>query len=138
MADATAGANIAGRAAAYGLPSAVVDGNDLWAVRAAASEAVQRARGGGGPTLLECKTYRHYGHSKSDPAPYRTKEEVEQWFERDPLKIARAQLLDHGLADDEIVAAEQATATLVQEAVESALAAPYPDPALEAATEYSG
>jgi TPP-dependent pyruvate/acetoin dehydrogenase alpha subunit len=137
MADATAGADIARRAAAYGLPSAVVDGNDLWAVRAAAAEAVGRARGGGGPTLLECKTYRHYGHSKSDPAPYRTKEEVEQWFERDPLKIARAQLLDQGLADDEIAAAEQATTALVAEAVESALAAPYPDPALEAATEYS-
>jgi acetoin:2,6-dichlorophenolindophenol oxidoreductase subunit alpha len=137
MANATAGADIAGRAAAYGLPSAVVDGNDLWAVRAAASEAVQRARTGGGPTLLECKTYRHYGHSKGDPAPYRTKDELEQWLERDPLTIARTQLLDQGLTEEQIAAAEQATNALVEHAVESALAAPYPDPAVEAATEYS-
>ena len=98
MADATAGADIAGRAAAYGMPSAVVDGNDLWAVHAAAAEAVRRARAGDGPTLLECKTYRHYGHSKSDPAPYRTKDEVERWLERDPLKLARARLLDEGVS----------------------------------------
>ena len=58
------------------MPSAVVDGNDLWAVRDAAASAVQRARGGDGPTLLECQTYRHYGHSKGDPAPYRPKDEV--------------------------------------------------------------
>jgi TPP-dependent pyruvate/acetoin dehydrogenase alpha subunit len=137
LADATAGADIAGRAAAYGTPAALVDGNDLWAVHAAAGEAMQRARAGEGPTLLECKTYRHYGHSKSDPAPYRTKEEVEQWFERDPLTIARARLGQEGVTEEQIVAVEEATAAQIQQAIDNALAAPYPDPELDAATEFS-
>src|SRR5438270_2253263 len=67
MAAVTAGADIAGRARAYAIPAATVDGNDLWAVHAAASEAVSRARAGDGPTLLECRTYRHYGHSQGEP-----------------------------------------------------------------------
>jgi TPP-dependent pyruvate/acetoin dehydrogenase alpha subunit len=140
LADATAGADIAARAKAYAVPSAVVDGNDLWAVQAAAAEAVHRARSGRGPTLLECKTYRHYGHSKSDPAPYRTKEEVEQWFQRDPLKIARARLLEIGpptLTEEQLVATEQATTAEVERAIENALSAPYPDPEQDAATEFA-
>jgi acetoin:2,6-dichlorophenolindophenol oxidoreductase subunit alpha len=137
MAEATGGADIAARAAAYGTPSAVVDGNDLWAVHSAAQTAVERARSGDGPTLLECKTYRHYGHSKSDPAPYRTKEEVEHWFERDPLKLARARLLKDGLSEEQVAAAEQTTTSLIDQAIENALAAPYPDPAADAATEFS-
>jgi TPP-dependent pyruvate/acetoin dehydrogenase alpha subunit len=136
MADATAGADIAGRAAAYAMPSAVVDGNDLWAVHAAGAEAVTRARAGEGPTLLECRTYRHYGHSKSDPAPYRTKEELERWRERDPLTLCRDRLLAEGISEGEIAAVEQASTDAVEQAVESALAAPYPDPAGEHATEY--
>ena len=71
-------------------------------------EAVARARAGEGPTLLECQTYRHYGHSKSDPAPYRTKEELERWLERDPLKLARAPAAAGGLPEEEIAAVEQA------------------------------
>jgi acetoin:2,6-dichlorophenolindophenol oxidoreductase subunit alpha len=137
MEAATAGADIAGRGAGYGVPSAVVDGNDLWAVRDAATEAVTRARGGQGPTLLECRTYRHYGHSKSDPAPYRSQEEVERWFERDPLKLARVRLLDDGLSEEQINAVEQATTAELDQAVENALAAPYPDPAQAAATDVS-
>jgi acetoin:2,6-dichlorophenolindophenol oxidoreductase subunit alpha len=137
MASVTAGADIAGRARAYDIPSAVVDGNDLWAVHGAVSEAVERARTGGGPTLLECRTYRHYGHSKSDPAPYRPKEEVEEWLARDPLKIARARLLEDGVPEDQIGAAEAEARAVIEQAVEAALAAPYPDPELEAATEYS-
>jgi TPP-dependent pyruvate/acetoin dehydrogenase alpha subunit len=137
LADATAGADIAARAAAYGTPSAVVDGNDLWAVRAAAAEAADRARAGDGPTLLECKTYRHYGHSKSDPAPYRTKEEVEQWFERDPLKLARGRLAQEGVTEEQLTATEQATTAQIEQAIENALAAPYPDPVADAASEFS-
>jgi TPP-dependent pyruvate/acetoin dehydrogenase alpha subunit len=136
MATVTAGADIAGRARAYDIPSAVVDGNDLWAVHAAASEAVERARGGGGPTLLECRTYRHYGHSKSDPAPYRPKEEVEAWLARDPLKLARERLLQDGVAEAQIDEAEGSAGAAIEQAVEGALAAPYPDPAQDAATEY--
>jgi TPP-dependent pyruvate/acetoin dehydrogenase alpha subunit len=137
LADSTAGADIAARAAGYGMPATVVDGNDLWAVKEAADEAVVRARSGEGPTLLECKTYRHYGHSKSDPAPYRTKEEVEQWFERDPLKIARARLGHDGVSEEQIAAAEETITAQIDAAIENALAAPYPDPAQDAATEFS-
>jgi pyruvate dehydrogenase E1 component alpha subunit len=138
LADATAGADIAGRARAYDVPSAVVDGNDLWAVHAAAIEAADRARGGGGPTLLECQTYRHYGHSKSDPAPYRPKDEVERWLERDPLKLTRARLLEEGIAEDRIAAVEKEVGTVMDEAVQSARDAPYPDPESVPATEFRG
>ena len=131
------GGDIAARASSYALPSAVVDGNDLWAVRDAAACAVQRARGGDGPTLLECKTYRHYGHSKGDPAPYRSKDELQIWLERDPLKLARARLLDDGLTEDQIAGGEAATKALIEHAIEGALAAPYPDPGADAATEFS-
>jgi TPP-dependent pyruvate/acetoin dehydrogenase alpha subunit len=137
MEAATAGADIAGRGGAYGVPSAMLDGNDLWAVRDAAGQAVDRARGGHGPTLLECRTYRHYGHSKSDPAPYRSQDEVERWFEHDPLKLARARLLDDGLAEEQIQAVEEAITAELEQAVENALAAPYPDPAQDAATGLS-
>jgi acetoin:2,6-dichlorophenolindophenol oxidoreductase subunit alpha len=137
MGQVTGGADIAGRAHAYGMPSALVDGNDLWAVTEAAQAAVESARGGAGPTLLECQTYRHYGHSKSDPATYRPKEEVERWMERDPLGIARARLLELGVAEDEIGAAESEVRATIDRAVEAALAAPYPDPAADAATEFA-
>jgi TPP-dependent pyruvate/acetoin dehydrogenase alpha subunit len=136
MRSVTAGADIAGRARAYDMPSAVVDGNDLWAVYTAAREAVDRARDGGGPTLLECRTYRHYGHSKGDPATYRPKEEVERWLARDPLKIARARLLEEGMSEDQIIATEESARELIERAVETARAAPYPDPEREQASEF--
>jgi TPP-dependent pyruvate/acetoin dehydrogenase alpha subunit len=137
MRQVTAGADIAGRARAYGMPSAVVDGNDLWAVADAAREAVDRARGGGGPTLLEMQTYRHYGHSKSDPGVYRPKEEVERWLARDPIGLTRARLLELGLEEDEIAATEADIQAQLERAVEAALAAPYPDPVEDAATEFA-
>jgi TPP-dependent pyruvate/acetoin dehydrogenase alpha subunit len=133
----TAGGDIAGRAKAFGMPSAVVDGNDLWAVRDAAREAIERARSGGGPTLLECHTYRHYGHSKSDPATYRPKEEVERWLARDPLTIARERLLQLGVPESDVVATEEASDAVMDRAVEAALAAPYPDPVTDNATEFA-
>jgi acetoin:2,6-dichlorophenolindophenol oxidoreductase subunit alpha len=137
MQKVTGGQDIAARAKAYGMPSAVVDGNDLWAVHAAATEAVERARRGDGPTLLECQTYRHYGHSKSDPAKYRPKEEVERWLARDPLTIARERLLSLGSAEADVDAAAQRARETIDRAVEAALAAPYPDPAVERATEFA-
>jgi TPP-dependent pyruvate/acetoin dehydrogenase alpha subunit len=137
MQQVTAGADIAKRAEPFGIPSRVVDGNDLWAVVDAAGEAVERARGGSGPTLLECQTYRHYGHSKSDPATYRPEGELERWKERDPLTLARTRLLDEGLEPDAIDAVEQATREELDAAVEAALAAPYPDPAAKPATEFA-
>jgi TPP-dependent pyruvate/acetoin dehydrogenase alpha subunit len=136
LAAATAGADIAARAAGYDVPAVVVDGNDLWAVHEAASEAVRRARDGGCPTLLECHTYRHYGHSKSDPAPYRPKDEVERWLERDPLTRARAHLLADGVSEERIAAVEEEITATIDHAVETAKADPYPDPQVDAATEF--
>jgi len=76
ISNVTAIENIADRASAYGMPGVIVDGNDVIEVYRAAKEAVDRARNGGGPTLIECKTYRHKGHSRFDPAKYRPPDEV--------------------------------------------------------------
>jgi len=137
MAAVTAGVDIAGRAAAYGMPAAVVDGNDVHAVHETAREAVERARAGGGPTLLECRTYRHYGHSKADPAKYRPKAEVEHWLARDPLPRARERLLADGIEEHEIEAVERETGARIDAAVANAKAAPYPDPRDERAREFA-
>ena len=105
-------------------------------MHSAASDAVQRARDGAGPTLIECQTYRHYGHSKSDPAPYRPKDELERWLERDPLKLARARLIDDGVSEERIVTVEEEITATMEQAVETAKADPYPDPQTDAATEF--
>jgi len=136
MAAVTAGADIPGRARSFGMPSLSVDGNDVWAVEEAAREAVERARSGGGPTLLETRTYRHYGHSKSDPGDYRTDGELEQWMERDPLRLTRERLLAEGIGEERLVAVEAAVEEQMSTAVDEALAAPYPDPAVERASEF--
>jgi acetoin:2,6-dichlorophenolindophenol oxidoreductase subunit alpha len=136
MAQVTAGGDIAARGAAYGVPARVVDGNDLWAVRAAALEAVEHARSGAGPTLLECQTYRHYGHSKSDPATYRPKDEVDSWLARDPLELARSRLLESELEERQLAAVEEETHERIGRAVEAALAAPFPDPGDDGAREF--
>lgn len=121
--------NVADRAAAYGIPGVVVDGNDVLAVYEAAGQAVERARRGGGPTLIECKTYRHKGHSRFDPATYRPKEEVEAWLKRDPIPRFRSRLLEAGvLTGAEADALEQEVAVEVEEAVKFALEGPYPKP----------
>jgi acetoin:2,6-dichlorophenolindophenol oxidoreductase subunit alpha len=138
MASVTAGGEIGIRAASFGMRSQVVDGNDLWAVREAALEAVVRARAGGGPTLLECQTYRHYGHSKSDPGKYRPPDEVERWLGRDPLDLTRARLLDLGLSEGDLATKEGEIDAQMDRAVENALAAPYPDPEQDSGTEFKG
>ena len=124
----------ADRAAANGMPGVLVDGNDVVAVRDAVAEAVERARSGGGPTVIEALTYRHFGHSRTDPATYRPKEEVEEWLARDPLLVARRRLVDSGLAEAEVDAADARAAEVVAAAVEAAKAAPPADPA-EALTD---
>jgi acetoin:2,6-dichlorophenolindophenol oxidoreductase subunit alpha len=138
MASVTAGGEIGIRAASFGMQSQVVDGNDLWAVRDAALEAVGRAREGAGPTLLECQTYRHYGHSKSDPAKYRPPDEVERWLARDPLDLARARLLDVGVGEGELAEKDSEVDAQMERAIENALAAPYPDPEKDVGTEFKG
>jgi acetoin:2,6-dichlorophenolindophenol oxidoreductase subunit alpha len=119
----------AGRAPAYGIPSGVIDGNDVLAVRDATRDAVERARAGGGPTLIEAMTYRHYGHSRTDPAKYRPEEEVRSWLERDPLIIARAHLRRVGVADEVVARADADAERTVAEAIAAAKAAPEADPA---------
>ncbi len=116
--------DVADRAAGYGVPGRVVDGMDVLAVRDAAETAVARARAGEGPTLLECKTYRFVGHSRSDARGYRSREEEAAWRARDPLDRLRALLPEQGAAGiDESVEAE------LDDAVEFARASPDPDPA---------
>ena len=94
----TASESIAVKAKAYGFPGVKVDGNDAIAVYLAVKEAVDRARSGGGPTLVECETYRIGAHSSSDdPTRYRDEKEVEQWKKRDPLDLLRSRLQGWGL-----------------------------------------
>jgi acetoin:2,6-dichlorophenolindophenol oxidoreductase subunit alpha len=137
MQQVTGGRDIAARATAYGMESALVDGNDLWAVEEAAREAVDRARNQHAPTLLECQTYRHYGHSKSDPATYRPKEEVERWLARDPVTLTRERLLALGASEADVEAVERDTREAMDRAVEVALAGSYPDPVTDRATEFA-
>lgn len=138
MEAVTAGGDIAARAAGFGIPSGKVDGNDLEAVMGAAREAVGRARGGGGPSFIEALTYRHLGHSKSDPGAYRPKDEVARWIERDPIALLRARLAgEHGVDEERLIEVEQEADEQIERAIEAALAAPYPDPDGERATEYA-
>lgn len=96
--EAVAVTDIADRAKAYNIPGAIVDGNDVRAVYQATCQAVARARAGAGPTLLECKTYRHEGHYKGDPCVYRSDEELRQWKERDPIQHLAKVLVGEGIA----------------------------------------
>src|SRR5207244_6132591 len=96
----------ADRAAAYGLERIIVDGNDADEVYRAALSAYAKARAGEGPSLIECMTYRHSGHSRADPAKYRPEGELDKWKERDPIKLYRARLQQFGIAEEAIAAIE--------------------------------
>jgi pyruvate dehydrogenase E1 component alpha subunit len=116
------------RADSYGMPGVTVDGNDVAAVYDAASEAVERARSGGGPTLVECMTYRWKGHSKSDQERYRTKEEIAAWKEKDPIKRFRELLVSTGTIDEEEAAGiEEEARRTIAAALEFAKSSPEPD-----------
>jgi pyruvate dehydrogenase E1 component alpha subunit len=117
----------ADRAPAYGLPAEVIDGNDVIAVRQSVAAAVERARAGDGPTVIECMTYRHYGHSRADPAKYRPKDELESWLAYDPLGVLRDRLTARGVDSAEIEAVLAKTQAVVDAAIEAAKAAPLPD-----------
>ncbi len=116
----------ADRAAAYGLPRIVVDGNDADAVYRTALSAYDKARAGDGPSLIECLTYRHSGHSRADPAKYRPEGELEKWKERDPIKIYRERLKQFGVAEETILGIDAAVKREVDEATETCKAAPPP------------
>ena len=134
-AETLALSDVAARAAGYGIPGVVVDGNDVMAVYEAAEAAVNRARAGQGPTLIECKTYRWRGHTErpgqEDPRP---KEEIEEWRQRDPINRFATSLMEHGILteeawqkmDAEILAA-------IEDAVKFSEESPFPEP--EAAVE---
>jgi acetoin:2,6-dichlorophenolindophenol oxidoreductase subunit alpha len=123
----TAVPNVADRASAYAMPGVIVDGNDFGAVAEASFAAVERARRGEGPTLIESKTYRIRGHSRSDRNRYRTKEEIEAWQARDPIEAFEKELLLLGLmTDDDIKAIEEEAERDIDAAVAFANASPSP------------
>jgi len=113
------------RARGYGLPGVTVDGNDVQAVYDAANEAIERARSGGGPTFIEAKTYRYRGHSKSDKNLYRTREEIEEWRQRDPIELFKAAAIAAGtLTEADAAAVQDEIRNELREAVQRAAAAP--------------
>ncbi|HEX9064768.1 MAG TPA: thiamine pyrophosphate-dependent dehydrogenase E1 component subunit alpha [Streptosporangiaceae bacterium] len=118
----------ADRAPAYGIPAELIDGNDVVVVAQTVARAAARARAGQGPTVIEARTYRHFGHSRTDPATYRPAEEVAEWMERDPLDIARSRLAGMGVPVERAVEADDRAAATVAAAVAAARAAPAPDP----------
>ncbi|MGH9774957.1 MAG: thiamine pyrophosphate-dependent dehydrogenase E1 component subunit alpha [Candidatus Acidiferrales bacterium] len=124
----TALKDLADRAKAYGFPGVIVDGNDMLAVYEAATKAIERARAGEGPTFLECKTYRWYGHSEIDPAKYRTKEELESWKKKDPIPRFEKLLTEKKIFADTIKTEIIAEITQeINDAVEFAEQSPYPE-----------
>ena len=120
---------LAPRAAAYGIPGVTVDGTDVEAVYHAAAEAVERARSGGGPTLVETLVYRYQGHYCGDPAAYRPKEYLTEGKAKDPIDRARARLLELGAAAEEVDALDREAAERIAHAYEFAKSSPDPDPA---------
>jgi pyruvate/2-oxoglutarate/acetoin dehydrogenase E1 component/TPP-dependent pyruvate/acetoin dehydrogenase alpha subunit len=124
---AAAKLDIAGRACAYDMPGEVVDGMDVLAVREAVGRAVENARQGEGPSLVECQAYRWYGHSRSDPRAYRTKEEEATWKARDPIPCFAAWLVKNGVCtEEEIDALEVQVEEAIDEATQFALDSPMP------------
>ena len=122
--------DIALRASSYGMPGEIVDGNDVLAVHEAAGRAIARARSGAGPTLLECKTYRQVGHSRSDPRTYRSRDEEAEWALLDPIQRLGARLIADGEASEGSLAEiEKSVIAEIDDAVEFAEVSPSPDPA---------
>jgi TPP-dependent pyruvate/acetoin dehydrogenase alpha subunit len=117
----------ADRAAAYGLEAICIDGNDVDIVHATALAAIERARSGAGPSLIEAETYRHGGHSRADPASYRPAAEVAAWMAKDPVVRYRQRLLDAGAAAAELDAIEAGILAEVEKAIDAARAMPVPD-----------
>lgn len=126
--------DVADRAVAYNMPGVTVDGNDVFAVYEATNEAIKRARDKQGPTLIECKTYRHRGHFEGDPALYKSEEEQKEWLAKDPiLRLERFMLDNEVQSEDEIEKIKEMAMKEIQDAVEYAENSP--EPALESAVE---
>ncbi len=119
--------NIADRAAAYNIPGVMVDGQDAEAVYQVVKTAAERARAGQGPSLIECKTYRYRGHSRTDTAPYRKPGELDEWLQRDPINILKERMIADGQLDEvEYEELRQAAETAVVDAIEWAKNEPFP------------
>ena len=127
----------ADRAASYGLERIIIDGNDADEVYRAAIAAYAKARAGRGPSLIECLTYRHSGHSRADPAKYRPEGELEKWKERDPIILYRARLKQFGVSENVIARIEAYAKRLVDEATEKCRSAPPPPPEILTADVYA-
>lgn len=128
----------AGRAPAYGLEPVVIDGQDVEVVYAAAQAAFRKARAGGGPSLVECKTYRYSGHSRADPAKYRPPGELEHWrTERDPVTICRRRLIESGISEETLAEIERDVRRRVDQATELCKASPPPPPGILATDVYA-
>src|SRR5690348_9242474 len=127
----------ADRASAYGLAPVVVDGNDVEAVYDAAGVAIDRARAGGGPALIEALTYRHGGHSRADPGKYRPDDEVREWLARDPIPAYRGKLTARGVPEGVLDGIDAEAARKVNQATEEAKAGPEPRAELAATNVWS-
>lgn len=128
---------LADRGCAYGIPGVAVDGNDVEAVYGVTWQAVERARRGDGPTLIEAITYRLTGHMFGDTQPYRSREEVEAWRARDPLLVARRRLKERGIPDEEVAGIEREVETDIEAAVAFARSSPEPSEAEATAYVYA-
>lgn len=117
------------RGVSFNIPGEAVDGMDVFAVRDAGRRAVANARAGGGPYILEMKTYRYRGHSMSDPAKYRTKEEVDRERLRDPIELLKLKLTEAGITEADLKPIEDEIKAIVADAIEFAKTSPEPDPA---------
>tara|TARA_B110000196_G_scaffold135319_1_gene117296 strand:+ start:1078 stop:2130 length:1053 start_codon:yes stop_codon:yes gene_type:complete len=125
--DVTAVENpAADRAAAYGLEAITIDGNDVDVVYEAANTAFSKARGGGGPTLIEAKTYRHGGHSRADPGKYRPDAELQAWLDKDPIPMYRERLIGLGIKETQLKTIESETDEAIDVATEEARNSPSP------------
>ncbi|MEM2020841.1 MAG: thiamine pyrophosphate-dependent dehydrogenase E1 component subunit alpha [Zestosphaera sp.] len=121
--------SFAERAVGFGITAVTVDGMDVLAVYEAARVAIERARRGEGPSLLDCKTYRYYGHFEGDPMVYRSKEEMDEWRRRDPIQLFKEKLIRMGVATEhELEALREKALKEVEEAVSRAEEDPYPEP----------
>jgi 2-oxoisovalerate dehydrogenase E1 component len=128
---------IAARAAGYGLEYVSVDGNDVEAVAAVMTDVVGRIRAGGGPVFVEAATYRWHGHYEGDPEKYRSKDELTQWQQRDPLVITRARLLGRGVEQEKLDRIEAEVRARIDAAVDAARQAPPPDMSVLRASVYA-
>lgn len=129
QADHQAIRNISDRAAGYGMPGVTTDGMDVVSVYKDSQKAIERARSGKGPTLLEAKTYRYRGHWEGDPQPYRTKADIEEWKKKDPIANFERFLLNQKLiTSDEIETISEEIANEMNDAIEFGRTSPYADP----------